>query len=92
MANPQVWAERHIAAVKRLRHVIEHETAFRARELRSAFERAGFLVEVCEPFDFLHPSTPGPWIDGIGKVERVLEATPLRRIAGSVRIAGARRV
>lgn len=90
MANPQVWAERHIGAVKRIRHVTEHETAFRADELRSAFERAGLIVEVCEPFEFLHPSTPSALIASIERLERVLERTPLRRIAGSVRIAGFR--
>jgi SAM-dependent methyltransferase len=88
MANPQVWAERHIGIVKRLRHVTEHETAFRVRELRSAFERAGFEVELCEPFEFLHPATPAPLIGPIQKIEWVLERTPVRRIAGSVRIAG----
>jgi SAM-dependent methyltransferase len=88
MTNPQVWMERHIGAVKRIRHVTDHETAFRVRELRSAFERYGLVVEVCEPFDFLHPSTPQSLIGPVEKLERILEATPLRRIAGSVRIAG----
>ena len=35
-----------------------HETAFRADELRRRFEEAGFVVDVCEPFEFLHPRTP----------------------------------
>lgn len=90
MANPQVWGERHIALVKRVRHVTEHETAFHARELRSRFEQAGLVVDVCEPFEFLHPSTPPSLIDGVLKLERVLESTPLRQIAGSVRVAGFR--
>jgi 2-polyprenyl-3-methyl-5-hydroxy-6-metoxy-1,4-benzoquinol methylase len=90
MANPQVWAERHIGVVKRWRHVTEHETAFRIRELRSAFERAGYDVELCEPFEFLHPSTPPSLIGPLQRVERALERTPLRQIAGSVRIAGSR--
>lgn len=90
MANPQIWAERHISVVKRLRHVTEHETAFRVRELRSVFERAGFEVALCEPFEFLHPATPESWIGSVQRLERLLEGTPLRRIAGSVRIAGCR--
>ncbi|MGH2883763.1 MAG: class I SAM-dependent methyltransferase [Solirubrobacteraceae bacterium] len=90
MANPQIWGERHIALVKRVRHVTEHETAFRAHELRSRFEQAGFVVEVCEPFEFLHPATPPSLVDGVLKLEGVLESTPLRRLAGSVRIAGFR--
>jgi len=90
MANPQIWAERHIAVVKRLRRVTEHETAFRVHELRSAFERAEFEVELCEPFDFLHPATPPSLIDPVQRLERVLEGSPLRRIAGSVKIVGLR--
>ena len=90
MANPQVWAERHVDIVKRVRHVTEHETAFRVAELRSAFEGAGFTVEICEPFEFLHPSTPPRLIAGVQRLEWVLERTPVRQIAGSVRIAGFR--
>ena len=92
MANPQVWLERHRRAVKRIRHVTSHETAFHVRELRRVFERAGFVVNVCEPFEFLHPSTARPLIGTVQMLERALEATPLRRIAGSVRIAGFRAI
>jgi SAM-dependent methyltransferase len=90
MANPQVWAERNLEPVRRLRHVTPHETAFKAEELRSRFEDAGFVVDVCEPFEFLHPSTP-PWlVPAALSLERGLEATPLRGIAGSLRLAGHR--
>jgi 2-polyprenyl-3-methyl-5-hydroxy-6-metoxy-1,4-benzoquinol methylase len=90
MANPQVWAERHIGWLRRWRHANEHETAFRAKELRELFTQAGLTVEVCEPFEFLHPSTPRFLIGTVCKVEGLLERTPLRRIAGSIRIAGCR--
>jgi SAM-dependent methyltransferase len=90
MANPQVWAERHVGVVRRLRHVTPHETAFHVDDLRNQFERAGFRVDVCEPFEFLHPSTPERLIGAVERVERVLEGTPLRRVAGSIRIAGRR--
>lgn len=90
MANPQIWAERHVAAIRRWRHVTEHETAFRARELRAILERSGLEVEVAEPFEFLHPSTPRRLIGAVRRLERGLERTPLRAIAGSVRIAGRR--
>ena len=86
-ANPQVWAERRIGPIRRARHVLEHETAFRPRELRAAFERAALDVEVAEPFEFLHPSTPRRLIRGVLVLERALEATPARAIAGSVRLA-----
>jgi SAM-dependent methyltransferase len=91
MSNPQIWAERHIATVKRARHVTEHETAFRTAELTQTLTRHGYLVEVAEPFEFLHPATPPRLIEPLRRLERGLERTPLRRIAGSVRVAGTRR-
>lgn len=90
MANPQVWAMKNIDAVGRLLHETPHETAFRVRELRGLFEQAGLRVEVCEPFGFLHPATPLRLIGAMRRLERVLERTPARAIAGSVRIAGHR--
>ena len=89
MANPQIWAERHIGFVKRIRHVTAHETAFHAGQLRRQFESRGFAVTTCTPFEFLHPSTPRPLIPLMVGLERVLSHTPLvRRIAGSLLIAG----
>lgn len=91
IANPQVWAERNLEPVRRLRHVTPHETAFRADELRRRFEEEDFVVEVCEPFEFLHPRTPAWLVPAALSLERGLEATPARGIAGSLRITGARR-
>ena len=90
LANPQVWAERNLEVVRRARHVTAHETAFRADELRSRFEDAGLEVETCEPFEFLHPSTPKRLIRAVSALERLLERTPLRAIAGSIAISGSR--
>jgi SAM-dependent methyltransferase len=90
MANPQVWAERNLEPVRRLRHVTPHETAFRVDELRRDFDRAGFALDVCEPFEFLHPNTPAALVPAALSLERALEATPLRGIAGSLRLAGNR--
>jgi SAM-dependent methyltransferase len=90
MGNPQVWAERNIGVVGRLRHTTPHETAFRPRELRSTFERAGLAVEECEPFEFLHPATPRALIPLVTALEPALERSPARAIAGSVRLAGHR--
>jgi SAM-dependent methyltransferase len=86
--NPQVWAERRFAWLGRIRHVLPHEVAFRSSYLRRVFEDAGLVVDVAEPFEFLHPSTPPPLIATVEAVERVLEATPARAIAGSIRLAG----
>lgn len=90
MRNPQVWAERHVHFVKRLRHVTPHETAFTASSLRRSLETAGFLVDLAEPFEFLHPATPRALVPALLLAERVLERTPFREIAGSVRISGSR--
>jgi SAM-dependent methyltransferase len=90
MSNPQIWLERHVGLVKRWRHVTSHETAFRADQLRQAFERAGFLVERCEPFEFLHPATPLRVVRAMLSLERLIERTRLVAVAGSVRISGRR--
>jgi SAM-dependent methyltransferase len=86
-ANPQVWAERRFEPIRRARHVLPHETSFHADELRELFEDVGLQVQLAEPFEFLHAVTPRRLIAGMLAVERVLEATPARAIAGSVRIA-----
>ena len=86
--NPQVWAERRFAWLRDLRHVLPHEVAFRAADLRRSFEDAGLVVEVAEPFEFLHAATPRRLIAPVERVERVLESTPVRAIAGSIRLAG----
>lgn len=90
MANPQVWAERHVEAVRRRRHTTPHETAFRPRELRRLLEAEGLDVETCDAFDFLHPSTPRRLVPAMSSLGRLLERSPLRTIAGSVRVAGRR--
>lgn len=90
LANPQIWVERNVGSIRRRRHVTEHETAFRAGELAAAFGSHGLRVEVCEPFEFLHPATPQRLIGAVERLERGLERTPLRAIAGSIRIAGRR--
>jgi SAM-dependent methyltransferase len=91
MANPQVWAMKNVDWVARRLHETTHETAFRVRQLRALFEEAGFDVEVCEPFEFLHPRTPARLVPSVLRVQRLLERTPVRAIAGSIRIAGRRR-
>jgi SAM-dependent methyltransferase len=88
MANPQIWLERHVGLIKRLRHVTPHETAFHWRKLASAFERRDLLVEVCEPFDFVHPVTPAWLLGAMSRFGEILERMPTRQFAGSVRIAG----
>ena len=90
LLNPQIWAERSIELVRRARRVTPHETAFRTADLRARFEAVGLEVEVCRPFEFLHPATPGPLIGTVGALERLAERSPLRAIAGSIAVAGRR--
>ena len=68
--------------------MLPHEIAFRPQTLRRSFEDAGLDVDVAEPFEFLHASTPRRLIGPVERIERVLERTPVRAIAGSIRIAG----
>jgi 2-polyprenyl-3-methyl-5-hydroxy-6-metoxy-1,4-benzoquinol methylase len=91
IVNPQVWAERRISFVRRIRHVLQHETAFRATQLRKMFEDAGLVVEVSEPYEFLHPLTPRCLIGAVTAIEPALERCILRATAGSIRIAGHRK-
>jgi 2-polyprenyl-3-methyl-5-hydroxy-6-metoxy-1,4-benzoquinol methylase len=91
MRNPQIWAERNVGWVRRWRHVTPHETAFKTGPLRKMFESHGFTVELCRPFDFMHPGTPRFMIGLVGGLQTVLEAfPPTRLIAGSIQIAGRR--
>ena len=48
-------------------------------------------MTICEPFEFLHPFTPERLIPAVLRVEPMLERSPLRAIAGSIRVAGTRR-
>jgi SAM-dependent methyltransferase len=90
MNNPQVWAQLRCEAIRKWRACTKHETAFRSRQMRRLFEEAGFQVTLCEPYEFLHPATPGCCVGMAKFCERILEATPFRAIAGSIRIAGTR--
>jgi SAM-dependent methyltransferase len=91
LANPQVWAIMNIPAVRKRAHALDHERAFRARELRAELEAGGLEVDVCEPFDFLHPATPRRLIPAVRRLESLLESSPARAVAASLQVAGRRR-
>jgi SAM-dependent methyltransferase len=90
LANPQVWAIMNIPAVRKRAHALDHERAFRARELQAELQAGGLEVEICEPFDFLHPSTPRRLIPVVRRLESLLEASPARAVAASLQVAGRR--
>jgi SAM-dependent methyltransferase len=90
LANPQVWAIMNVPAMRRRARALEHERAFLPGGLREELETGGLTVEVCEPFEFLHPATPPRLIPLVRGVESLLEATPARAIAASIKVAGRR--
>ena len=88
MANPQVWAERHIGVVKRRRHVTPHETAFRPAGLRNGVRAGRLLGGDMRAVRLPPPGHAAALIPAVSRVGAALERTPLRQLAGSIRIAG----
>ena len=89
LLNPQVFAMLSIPWLRRRAGASPDETAFVRWRLASVLEQHGLVDVRVEPFDFLYPLTPRPWIDLVERVGRRLEKTPLlREIAGSVLAVG----
>lgn len=89
MLNPQIFLQKHVRFLRRLAGDSDTETAFSRWQIRKIFESAGFKEVKAEPFDFLHPHTPG-FISGVvNNAGLVLEKVFLfREIAGSLLIKG----
>ena len=89
--NPQVALMFHLGLTKDYFGVSPDELAFSRFRARAALQRAGFRQISVEPFDFLHPATPGRWLDFVAALGRRAERIPfLREIAGSLIIEAAR--
>jgi SAM-dependent methyltransferase len=85
LLNPQVVFMFKYGPAKDRFGVSEDEMAFTRFRARRALAAAGFVSIEITPFDFLHPSTPAGWLDGVGSFGRALERLPLvREIAGSL--------
>lgn len=83
--NPQVFVMFRFEPAKERFGVSPDEMAFSRFAARRALDATGFVEASVRPFDFLHPSTPAPWLDRVAAVGRGLERTPLlREIAGSL--------
>jgi SAM-dependent methyltransferase len=92
MANPQVWLERHVPAIRRAAGASPDETAFYRTGLTRLLRRTGFGDVWIRPFDWLHPATPRCLIAPVAGVGRVLEVLPaVREISGSLLIFARRR-
>ena len=91
MMNPQIVFERSTPVVRRWLGVSPEETAFFRWRLAALLRESGFDHVRVEPYDFLHPSVPTPFIPIVRRIGGVLEFLPLvREIAGSL-ILSARR-
>ncbi len=87
LRNPQVWLERNVAWLRRVRGVSPDETAFVRTDLAATLDKVGLKGVSVTPFDWLHPWTPKPLIRAVKTVGSVLERTPLvREISGSLLI------
>ncbi len=85
LANPLVLAQKRIPILKRRALDLPHEIAFLRAGLADRLRRAGFTDVRVEPFDFLHPLTPDPFVGPMEWSGRLLESLPaIREIAGSV--------
>jgi ubiquinone/menaquinone biosynthesis C-methylase UbiE len=83
--NPQVAVMFHLGLTKKYFGVSPDEMAFSRFRAARALRQGGFAEIKVEPFDFLHPATPGGAIEGVARIGRALEAIPLlREIAGSM--------
>ena len=87
MLNPQIAIQKNVAWVKRKLGDSPDETAFFRWPLRSLLERIGYREIRIDPFDFLHPKTPVPVINGVNALGRFLESVPvISEFAGSLYI------
>lgn len=88
MMNPHIAIERKVPAVRRWVGASPEETAFFRWGLARQLRDAGFKDIHITPFDFLHPSVPGPLIPMVQRMGTVFEQMPfLREIAGSLLIS-----
>jgi len=83
--NPQVFVMFNFESAKEPFGVSPDEMAFSRFRARRVLLAQGFDEVRVDPFDFLHPATPPAWLDGIARLGRRLERTPLlREITGSL--------
>jgi len=91
MLNPQIALQKNVPWIKRKLGDSPDETAFFRWPLRRLLEQTGVRDIRIEPFDFLHPKTPVPLIDGLNKLGHFLENVPMiSEFAGSLYIRAAK--
>lgn len=88
MLNLQIAIEKNIPAIGRRLGNSPDETAFFRWQLAALLRDYGFNDVRVEPFDFLHPGTPTPWVGVVSRLSLWLERIPIvREFAGSLRIS-----
>jgi 2-polyprenyl-3-methyl-5-hydroxy-6-metoxy-1,4-benzoquinol methylase len=91
MLNPQIWAERHIPAIRDRHHVSPDETAIVRWKLARDLAQIGYTAIQIRNVDWLHPATPEPLIGAVYRLGLLLERIPLiREFSGSVLIRAKR--
>jgi len=87
MLNPQIAIQKNVPWIKRKLCDSPDETAFFRWPLRELLKRAGFRDVRIQPFDFLHPKTPFPFVNGVNAIGCFLEHVPVvSEFAGSLYI------
>jgi SAM-dependent methyltransferase len=87
MLNPQIAIQKNVPWIKGKLGDSPDETAFFRWPLRRLLKRTGFRDVQIYPFDFLHPKTPFPLVNGLNAIGRFLEHVPaLSEFAGSLYI------
>ena len=86
LANPQIFVQKNWPWLKRRLGDSPDEYAFTASRIARDLKSVGFAEITAEPYEFLHPAVPASAIHVVVQLERWLEGTPLRHIAGSLRI------
>jgi SAM-dependent methyltransferase len=91
MLNPQIAVQKNVPWVKRKLGDSPDETAFFRWPLRRLLKQTGFRDVRIDPFDFLHPKTPGFLVDRLNNLGRFLENMPvISEFAGSLYIRAIR--
>lgn len=87
LLNPQIFLQKNIPILKRWAGDSPDEYAFTKWTAERCLRRSGFESIVVTPFEFLHPSTPLKLIPAVLRLEKIIAATPMNHIAGSLLIS-----
>ncbi|MFH1416468.1 MAG: class I SAM-dependent methyltransferase [Elusimicrobiota bacterium] len=89
MMNPQIFIMKNSRLIGNIMNEVPGETAFTRGKLKKIIEKAGFSEVSIKPFDFIHPSVPGLFLNIFATISIVLEKIFLiKEIAGSLLISG----